>query len=193
MNTEGYFNISLFKTVTQAIARSEDLESMSDHLVQLLTAALDIKGCAIFVLNPQNRELDILASFGLSTEYLMKGPVRAPQSMAATFEGEMVVIADVSKDSTLQYPEEARREGIAAIISIPIAFSGEVLGALRLYHQETWNPSREDLDSLRLLSETIGLAMSYSKLRNAMNHIAEIMLDTFSGAELEGMKGGRVL
>ncbi len=188
MNTEGSINIALFKTITKAIAQSENLENMSNHLVQLLTAALNIKGCAIFILDASTRELDVLASFGLSTDYLMKGPVSAPQSIAATFDGKTVVIKDVDKDAALQYPEEAKKEGIAAIISIPIAFSEEVIGALRLYHHETWDITEEDLESLLLLAEMIGLAMSYSKLRYAMNTVAEAIFNTFSEKQLNDLK-----
>lgn len=193
MNTEGFVTTSLFKTITKAIAESDNLESMSDHLTQLLTAALNIQGCGIFVLDPLTKTLNVLASFGLSGDYLMKGPIKAPESIAATFEGIPVVVADVTKDNTLQYPEEAKKEGIVAIISIPIIFSDEVLGALRLYHHEEWDPPGEDLDSLLLLAELIGLAMSYSKLRYAMQHIAEIMFDTIPEKHLNGLKQNTVL
>lgn len=192
MNTEGCINIALFKTITKAISQSENLEDMSNHLAQLLTASLNIKGCAIFILEPATRELDVLASFGLSTDYLMKGPVSAPQSIAATFDGKTVVIKDVADDASLQYPEEAKKEGIAAIISVPITFSEEVIGALRLYHQEIWDITEEDLESLRLLAEMIGLAMSYTKLRYAMNTVAETLFNTFSEKQLNDLKSGRM-
>ena len=57
---------------------------------------------------------------------------------------------------------------------LPI-FLNEIIGALRLYHHEVWNISQQDLDSLHLLAENIGLAMTYTRLLNAVKSIAEIV------------------
>jgi signal transduction protein with GAF and PtsI domain len=84
MSAEAKINIETFKAVTKAIARSRNLDIMTNHLTQLLVAALDIKGCAIYFLNPETRELEMLASFGLSTNYLTKGPILADKSRGST-------------------------------------------------------------------------------------------------------------
>lgn len=175
MARESRIGMEVFKAVTRSIAHSRDLDDMTHHLVQLLTAALGIKGCAIFVLNPRTQELEVLASCGLSPEYLAKGPLRAPQSIAGTFRGETVVIADVSRDDRLQYPAEARKEGIAALVSLPATFRDEVIGVLRLYHFETWDVSEADLDSLRTLADTIGMAISCTRFQNALQAMAEVL------------------
>lgn len=174
MNTEAKVTMETLKTVAKAIAESDSLDTMSNRLVQLLVSALDIKGCAIFFLNPEAKELEVLASFGLSPDYLTKGPVSADRSIAAGLKGKAVIIRDVSKDTTLQYPEEAKKEGISAIVSIPIGFSREIIGVLRLYHHEVWDLSEEDVDSLQLLASNVGLAMAYTRLLNAVQSISEV-------------------
>lgn len=175
MSAEEKITIETFKTVTKAIAQSDHLDTMTNHLAQLLVAALNVKGCAIFVLDPETKELEILSSFGLSPKYLTKGPLSADKSIAANLKGQPVIIADVSKDKSLQYPEQAKKEGIAAIVSIPILFLGEIIGALRLYHYEIWQISEKDLDSLHLLAENIGLVMTYTRLLNAVQSIDEVI------------------
>ena len=175
MTTESKITIETYKTVTKAIAHSDNLDIMTNHLCQLLVAALGIKACAIYVLDLETQQLEMLASFGLSTKYLSKGPLLAKKSIAANLKGEPVIVGDVSKDKNIQYPEEAKKEGIAAILSIPIVVSGGVLGALRLYHHEVWHISDQDLDSLHLLSDYIGLAMTYTSLLNAVYSINDII------------------
>ena len=174
MSPEEKISIDIFKTVTKAIAQSSNLDIMANHLTQLLVSALEIKGCAIFVLIPDTKELIILASFGLSPRYLSKGPIQADKSIAATLEGKPVIVPDVWQDSGLQYPDEAKKEGIASILSVPIVFLNEVIGALRLYHHEVWHISDSDLESLHLLAENIGLAMTYTRLLNAVQTINEV-------------------
>ena len=175
MSTEIKITIEVFKAVTKAIAKSDNLDTMTNHLAQLLVATLDIKGCTIFILDPDTKQLEILATFGLSPQYLTKGPIEADKSLAINLKGEPLIVPDVTKSENIQYPEEAKREGIAAILSLPIVFSEEVLGALRLYHHDVWHISDHDLDSLHVLAENIGLAMTYTRLLNAMLSITEVI------------------
>lgn len=170
-------DVEIFKIVSKSIAASDNLEVMTSHLSQLLVAALEIKGCAIFALNPLTKELETLASFGLSAGYLSKGPLIADKSIAAALQGETAIITDISKDNRLQYPKEAAKEGIASIISVPIVFSAEILGVLRLYHHEVWNISEQDIDSLRVLAEHIGLSLRYTRLLNALQSIKAAIQD----------------
>jgi signal transduction protein with GAF and PtsI domain len=43
--------------------------------VESIKTAFDIKGCALFLVNMQSKELEVAASTGLSAEYLNKGPL----------------------------------------------------------------------------------------------------------------------
>ena len=171
MSAEEKIDIDIFKVVFRAIAKSDNLEIMSNHLTQLLVAALEIKGCTLFALNQDSQELEVLASFGLSMKYLNKGPLLTAKSIGATVEKKPIVIRDVSKTDLLQYPDDAINEGIGAIISVPVIFNSNAVGALRLYHHDAWEVSDKDIDSLLVLAENIGLAMTYTRLLNAVQSI----------------------
>ena len=171
MSVEEKIDIDIFKVVFRAIAESDNLEIMANHLTQLLVAALEIKGTTLFALNSDSQELEVLASFGLSMKYLNKGPLLTGKSIGATLGKKPIVIRDVNKTDLLQYPDDAKNEGICAIISVPIIFNTNVIGALRLYHHEVWKISEKDIDSLLVLAENIGLAMTYTRLLNALQTI----------------------
>ena len=175
MGAESRITMDIFKTVIKAIAQSVSLDVMTNHLCQLLVATLGIKGCAIFFFDPDTQELGPLANFGLSPMYLTKGPVLATRSISENLKGRPVIVSDVDGSGHVQYPEEAKKEGIAAIISIPITFANEVLGAFRLYHHEVWEVSEQDVDTLCLLGENIGLAITYTRLLNAARSVNEII------------------
>jgi transcriptional regulator with GAF, ATPase, and Fis domain len=176
MGIEEKIDIDLFKTVTRAIAHSDSLDAMSAYLSQLLVASLGIKGCSVFALNPETGELEIVGSFGLSVRYLHKGPLFSKKSIARTRQGAPVLVADIEKAKTLQYPEAARAEGIRAMVSLPVKLYGEVIGALRLYHHDVWTMSRRDIDSLMVLAEMVGLAMMYTRLRNSLQAVKEALV-----------------
>ena len=180
MSTEEKIDIELFKVVFRAMAQSDNLEIMANHLTQLLVAALEIKGCTIFALNPELDELEVLASFGMSMGYLQKGPILSDKSIADTFRGKPVVIRDVNNTDRLQYPQNAKAEGIGAVVSVPINFYGKVIGALRLYHSRIWEISDRDVDSLLVLAENIGLAMTYTRVLKALKTIRYTINDIHS-------------
>ncbi len=168
MDVNDKINIDIFKVITRAITESNDLGIMANHLTQLMVGTLDIKGCTIFVLDPDTKELEVLASFGLSIGFMSKGPVLSDKSVSFLLKGKPVVITDIAASDRLQYPQETDQEGIRAIASVPIMLYGSNIGVLRLYHHEPWDVSEQDLDSLFLLAEHIGLAMTYTRLRNAL-------------------------
>ena len=180
MGTKEKIDIDIFKVVNRAIAQSDSLDIMATHLSQLLVGALEIKGCTIFALNLETEELEILASFGLSLNYLNKGPILKAKSIRNTIKGQTIVIKDTSNTTMLQYPDNAREEGIRAIVSLPIKFYGKVIGSLRLYHDAEWDISERDLDSLLLLAENIGLAMTYTRLLNAMQAVKDTVNEVHS-------------
>ncbi len=173
MAAEDRINIDIYKVVTRAIAASNNLEDMAAQLTHLLVGALGIKGCTIFVLNPDTEELEALASFGLSINYMNKGPVLVKKSLDHQLRGEPVVIRDVATSDRLQYPKDAQKEGIRAIISLPVKLQGRLIGVLRLYHHETWDVSERDLDSLIVFTENIGLALMYIRLLQAIKSVKE--------------------
>jgi hypothetical protein len=167
MDTTDKINIDIFKTVIRIIAQPEKLETMANRLTNLLVTTLDIKGATIFALNPLTEELEILASFGLSINFVNKGPVIATRSIGWSSNREPIV-SDISKSKLFQYPEHAKKEGIGAIVSLPIIFYGKIIGALRLYHYDVWDISEQDLDSLSAFGENLGMAMLYSRILNAL-------------------------
>jgi signal transduction protein with GAF and PtsI domain len=180
MGAEDKIDLDIFKVVNRAIAESSSLVVMVNHLSQLLVGALELKGCAIYVLNPESKELEALASFGLSVKYMTKGPLLANKSIGAILKKKAVIIGDVNNSNRLQYPEEAKKEGIGAIISIPIMLHTEAIGALRLYHHEAWDISEQDIDSLMVLGENIGLAMTYTRVLNALSSVKDAINDVHS-------------
>ena len=173
-------DIDVFKAVTLAIAQSDQLDMMGEHLTRLLVGALGIKGCTIFALDIDTDELEILATFGLSSDYVNKGPVLSAKSLRRSRSGEPVIVSDIETSDQLQYPENALAEGIRAIVSVPIKIYDRLIGDVRLYHSSPWAVSENDVDSLMLLGELVGLAMQYTRVLNALQAVRDTIDDVHS-------------
>jgi len=177
MASKDKIDLEVFKVVCTALSQSDDLDGMTNHLVQLLVGAMEIKGSTIFVLNNETKELEILASFGLSPDYLNKGPVMSDRGICALLERKPILVRDINDDDRLQYPDEAREEGIGAIVSICIPFREDIIGGLRLYHHKPWDISDHDLDYLLIMAEHVGLAMMLARILGSLWSINEAMAD----------------
>ena len=176
MNAECKVSIQTFKGVVGITCKSKNLDAMANGIVQFLCAEMDLKGSAVFFYNSDLHELETLATFGLSSNYLTKGIITVDQSFfAANLEGKISVCTEEDMSTSLQYPEKAEKEGIASIVSVPIMYLDEFLGVFRLYHGVQCIPTEDDIVSLSILGHCIGLAMTNNRLLNATQAISDLL------------------
>ena len=69
-------NYDVLITISRSLSKSKDPDEIILMTVASLKKALDIKGCSLFLMNNQSKELEVAASTGLSEEYLNKGPIK---------------------------------------------------------------------------------------------------------------------
>ncbi len=174
MNSKDLISIDSFKIITQSVTEIDDIEAMATYLCNLLTSTLDIKGCSIYILNDDQDELELLASHGLSSDYLLKGPIDAKKSIKCIKENKPIIIKNI-KDPRLQYPKQAEQEGIMTIVAIPMFFHTKPVGSIRLYSSTKWDISSRDLETLEILAELMSMALKYAKLVTTLATIKEII------------------
>ena len=146
---------AIVKEITSSLAPDEVLDS----IVRSVTEATGAKGCSLMLLTPDRKELIHNVSYGLSEWYLKKGPVRADAIINEVLSGKPVAIPDVTTDPRIQYREQAVREGIASMLSIPLMPEGEVLGIMRVYTSEKHQFSPEEIDFLGYLANLGAIAL----------------------------------
>lgn len=172
---EQLINYETFIKVSNAISHSKEPEEVALLTVEGIKTALDIKGCALFLLNHKTKELEIAASFGLSDEYLNKGPVSALKSIAQSLEDGPVAITDVMDDPRLQYPDEAVKEGIASILSVPIIVNERILGAIRVYTAEPWEATLNDVTFVQALAQIAGMSITLARYSKGLMSSIDVL------------------
>jgi len=168
-------NYETLMKVTRVISHSKDPEEVVLLTVESIKSALDVKGCTLFLINKKTNELEVAASFGLSSEYINKGPVSAIKSIAQSLEEGPIAIYDVKDDPRLQYPDEAVKEGISSILSVPIVAGGYTMGALRVYTAEPWEFTLDDVNFVQAMAYMAGMAMEMARYYKGMKDSIEIL------------------
>jgi len=79
-------NYETLLKVTKAISHSRDPEEVVLMTVESIKTALEAKGCTVFLINRKTTELEVAASYGLTDEYINKGPLSALSSIAQSLE-----------------------------------------------------------------------------------------------------------
>ena len=157
-------NYDVLIKISRSLSKSKDPEEIIRTTVESLQSALDIKGCALFLINQQSQALEVAASTGLSNEYLNKGPVSALRSIADSLDDGPLAVYDVSDDPRIQYPEQARKEGIASILSVPIMIGDKAIGAIRAYTAEKWEFTLDDVNFVQALAQIAGILIEMTRL-----------------------------
>ncbi len=168
-------NYETLLKVTKVISHSKDPQEVVLLTVESIKTALDIKGCTLFLVNKSTNELEVAASFGLSDEYINKGPLSALKSISQSLEEGPIAIYDVKDDPRLQYPEEAIKEGISSILSVPVVAAGYTIGALRVYSAESWEFTLDDVNFVQAMAYMAGMAMEMARYYKGMKDSIEIL------------------
>ncbi|NIQ39326.1 MAG: GAF domain-containing protein [Proteobacteria bacterium] len=162
--TKSYHYFRTLYRLTKTITSTTGMEETLGKVAREIGKAMLVKGCNLLWLNMTTGELELLASFGLSHTYLAKGPLRIDKSIPQALEGETVHIADARRDTRIQYPDAAHREGITSMVSVPISVKERVRGVLRLYSSNSTPFREEEIQFARVLAEIAGIAIINAKL-----------------------------
>ena len=168
-------NYETMLSITKAISHSKDPEEIALMTTESIKTALNAKGCSLFLFNRKTHELELAASFGLSDEYINKGPVSALKSIAQSLKEGPVAIYDVMDDPRIQYPDEARKEGIASILAVPSVVGGNLIGAIRVYTSEPWEFTLWDVNFVQALAQIAGAAINMARYIKGLKSSIDVL------------------
>jgi GAF domain-containing protein len=169
------------------ISSSLELPEVLQSVVTSITEAMQVKACALRLLDPRTGQLQLSAVHGLSSGYLAKGPVDVEHSPidSEALCGKTVIIPDVSNDSRFQYKEAAKREGIVSVLCVPLEVHGEAIGVLRVYTDQQCTFHEDDIQFLSVLASLAGLAIANANLYENLKSSYDGVMDVLWGSSLE--------
>jgi len=164
MEKTEYIYLSAFIHITRAISSSPDLKEILHLIVKSTCETTGSKGCTLMLLDEEGERLEVKSFYGLSDRYVGKGPIAADKSISDTLKGEPIIIENATSDPRVQYPQQAKQEGIASIVSVPIILRGRIIGVLRLYTSVPCRFTDDDIDFLSAIAMQSGLAIENAKM-----------------------------
>jgi len=156
--TEKDYYQSLYEAAL-VLNSERDPRSLLRSIVEIVAKATGAKACSLMLLTPDREVLLHTAAYGLSEWYLRKGPVRVGKIISEVLEGKPVAVLDASKDERVLYREQAQREGIASILSVPMRLRGEVIGVVRVYTAKPYRFTDDDIHFVETMANLGAVAL----------------------------------
>ena len=114
--------------------------------------------CSLMLLDESREWLDLRASYGAGDAYIKKPRLGVEESLIGVVvrRKKPLQVANVQADSRYQNVELARREGLVSLLSVPLIFSGQTIGALSVYTARPYNFSNEEIKILWRAGGAVG-------------------------------------
>jgi len=162
----GYYH-QLYE-IAAAVNSAREPDSVLRSIVENVARALGAKGCSLMLLTPDRKLLHHAVAYGLSDWYVRKGPVSADESISEALQGNPVAVLDATEDLRIQYREQARREGIASILSVPMMLREEIIGVVRVYTGEPRHFTHDDIYFAGAVTHLGAIALENARLHDSI-------------------------
>ena len=163
---ETYYNA--FREMSKIVHASISVEEVLELAVWKATEILGSKGALLRLLNLDTQELELSAAYGLSDEYLSKGPVTRSNIIHDIYSNKKsIIINEIATDPRVQYPKEAIKEGIRMFLDLPLTFQDGVAGVLRIFFTSPRDFFDEEIDFTISLAELCSCAIGKARLIEA--------------------------
>ncbi|MBF0568240.1 MAG: GAF domain-containing protein [Nitrospirae bacterium] len=169
MYEKQYKEVTYLKTIqeiTKLRTKTKDFNEVLNHIVKRLPEIMNTKAATIRLLNRENERLELVASSGLSDEYLNRGSIEFEENIKIALKGEPVAIHDAANDARMIFNKEAQREGIQSILVIPLMLYNNIIGVLRLLTSEPRVFTSDEIDFAMALAEEAAIVIENARLQN---------------------------
>jgi sigma-B regulation protein RsbU (phosphoserine phosphatase) len=155
------YNLSMMLT------NARDLQRVLQRTVEAVCQIMGTKASSIRLIDPEQDELVIRAVHNLSHEYQTKGPIRLSQSQIdheALSPAGFSYVKDMASDPRVLYPADAKREGIASLLSVGLRYKGQAVGVLRLYTERETHFNKLRINLLKAVAAQAAAAIENARL-----------------------------
>jgi GAF domain-containing protein len=179
--------------ITLVFNSARDSRVLLHSIVESVAKAIEAKACSLMLLTTERDVLLHTVAYGLSDWYLRKGPVTVSKIISDVLQGKPVAVLDATTDERVLYREQAKREGIASMLSVPMRLRGQVIGVMRIYTAKPYRFTRDDIHFVETVGNLGAVALenlrAYDILQKDYETFRQDMLQWRAALGDEGIMG----
>lgn len=169
--------ISTLAQVGQLITSGTYLDEMLQLIVRMIAEMMQARVCSVMIVDAQRNELVLKAAKCSSEEYWRKPNLKIGNSLISRVVKAKapLMVRDVTKEESYQYPDLASKEGVRSLVSVPMILKDTVIGVINVYSAEERVFSNEDLRVLSTVADQAAVAFENTKLNVAIQESQEAL------------------
>ncbi len=162
---------SVSRTINSTLNLDEALNAVTREACVLMQA----KMCSLMMLDETRAWLDLRASFGAGKNYIQKPRLSVGESLLGTVvrRKKPVHVENVQTSGRYQHVEVARHEGLISLLSVPLLFGGNAIGALSVYTARPYVYSNGEIRILSAFAELSAIAIERAQLYERVVDVEE--------------------
>jgi Signal transduction histidine kinase, nitrogen specific len=162
-------------SVSQTINSTLNLDDALKVITREASALMRAKLCSLKLLDESRQFLDLRASYGASETYLKQPRLSVEESLLGIVvrRKKPIQVENVQLSTRYQSVEIARHEGLVALLSVPLIFAGEAIGALSVYTGQPYSFSNEEIRTLSAVAELSAIAIEKARLYERVVDVEE--------------------
>jgi len=157
--------LNALSKVSAAISSDLYLEDVLRLIVTVTAGVMNSKICSLMLLNDK-KELEIKATQSINPEYIRKPNLKMGEGVAGkvAVENRPIVVFDVQSEKEYVHKDLARKEGLASMLSVPLAVRGKVIGVLNTYTSTPHEFSEEEIEILQTVASQAAVTIENTHL-----------------------------
>jgi PAS domain S-box-containing protein len=174
--------------LTDAVARSETIETIYQEALNALAQSLNADRAAILLFDGDGR-MCFKAWRGLSEEYRRTVEGHSPWPSDSR-NPEPITIASVAADSHLgSLKDVVAREGISAMAFIPLVCRDRLIGKFMIYYDSAHEFTPAEIQMAQTIASQIAFALERTRAEEKLKLYREIFAKTTDGIEITDLEG----
>jgi signal transduction histidine kinase len=153
-------------SVSRTINSTLNLDDAFKVITREASVLMQAKVCSLMLLDESREWLDLRASFGAGEAYINRPRLSVEESLLGIVvrRKKPLQVENVQVSNRYQSVELAQREGLVALLSVPLLYGGQAIGTLSVYTGHAYRFSNEEVRILSALAELSAIAIEKARL-----------------------------
>lgn len=177
--------------LSEAVTSPRYLDDLLDIVTDMAAQALNAAVCSLFLLDERDEQLELHAATRISSPYRHRPPQPRDEGVIGRVvtSGEPQIVPNIATDPTYTNREQARAEGLASMMAVPLAVRDRVIGVLVCYSAEidAFGPEQITLfttlanqtalaiENVRLVTNAAIIREMHHRIKNNLQTVAMLM------------------
>jgi signal transduction histidine kinase len=161
--------------VGQTINSALNLDDALQVITREACLMMQSRMCSLMMLDDSREWLELRASYGAAESYRQRPRISTDESLLGIVvrRRKPLQVENVQTSNRYSSAELARREGLVALLSVPLIFAGEAIGTLSVYTGSAHKFSDEEIRTLSALAELSAIAIEKARLYERIVDVEE--------------------